>query len=220
MGTAVIRGTRREPAHNIEGDHVKKVFVLFIAGFIMCLAGAAAAEGPHDMDCKDCHTTHYAKGSYAFGVQPKVEMNPARTKTGANVDVIDSLCLGCHNENKGIKPIKMHTTHPTSVRPTSAKVPPKLLWDGKLTCASCHNPHPSNPNYMYLVIPTNKGNNMGTFCAACHPDQSSPETVKKAVSATIRSDSAQAPIVLVTEKVSPKPAPAVKKPVAPPAKMP
>ncbi|MBU1229921.1 MAG: cytochrome C [Proteobacteria bacterium] len=200
---------------------MKKVPVLLlIAGFIVCLAGVAAAEGPHDMQCMDCHTTHYSKGSYAFGVQPKVEMNPARTRTSSDVDAIDALCLGCHNEETGIKPIKMHTSHPTSVRPIFAKVPPKLLWDGKLTCVSCHNPHPSNANHKYLVVPTSKGSSMGTFCAVCHPDQSSSETMKMAASVTIKSDPAQAPIVLVTGKASPKPAPAVKKPSTAPAKMP
>jgi|GEM_PF-1025331 len=192
---------------------MKKVLVLLSFVALCGLAGPAAAEGPHDMQCMDCHTTHYAKGSFAIGVQPKSESNPARTKTGSNVEAIDALCLGCHNEDQGIKPIKIHTTHPTSVKPTYSKVPEKLLWEGKLTCVSCHNPHPSNPNYMYLVVQTNKGKDMGLFCAQCHPDQSSPETVKKAETTPMKNDPAQPPIVRVTEETAHKTTPA-----PPPAK--
>ena len=178
----------------------------------LAFAGLAWAEGPHDMQCMDCHTTHYAKGSYAIGVQPKIELNPARTKSAANVEAIDALCLGCHNEDSGIKPVKIHQTHPTSVKPTYAKVPEKLLWDGKMTCVSCHNPHPSNTNYMYLIVSTSKGKDMGVFCAQCHPEQSHPDTVKKAEAAPLKIDLAQPPIVRVTEETAHKSAPA-----APPA---
>lgn len=215
-----MHGTWLNPACNIEGEPVKRVFALLVAGLVVCLAGTALAEGPHDLNCMDCHTTHYAKGDYAFGVQPKVMMNPARTRTSADIDSLDALCLGCHNDETGIKPIKMHTTHPTSIRPVSAKVPAKLLWDGKLTCVSCHNPHPSNANSKYLVVQT-KGAGMGTFCAVCHPDQSSPEIMKKMSSVVIHSDAAQAPIVQVTGvKAAPKATPVVKKPAPAPAKAP
>jgi len=184
---------------------VNKVSFVFLLGLVCCFAAAARAEGPHDMQCMDCHTTHYAKGNYAIGVQPKVTMNPARTRTGVDIEALDALCLGCHNEAKGIRPIEMHTTHPTSVRPVYAKVPSRLLWDGKMTCVSCHNPHPANGNHMYLVVQTNKGNDMGVFCAVCHPDQASPESVKKAQSVLLKADPAQPPVVPVPVK-TPKPA--------------
>lgn len=203
---------------------MKKVVMTFCFVACCCWAGMAGAEGPHDMQCMDCHTTHYAKGSYAIGVKPKIELNPARTRSSANVEAIDALCLGCHNEEQGIKPVKIHTTHPTSIKPTYAKVPEKLLWEGKLTCVSCHNPHPSNQNHMYLIVQTNKGKDMGVFCAQCHPEQSSPETVKKADNAPLKIDLAQPPIIRVTEESAQKttPPPAADKKqgtvLAPPAK--
>ena len=39
---------------------------------------------------------------------------------------------------------------------------------GEAGCGSCHDPHPSNPNFKYLRIGTNGGRNMGAFCAYCH----------------------------------------------------
>ena len=165
---------------------------------LVLLPALASAEGPHDMDCMGCHTTHYAKGDYAFGVQPLSPDNPARTRVRPSAAKIDALCLGCHNEKEGIKPIKMHTTHPTGVKPLYTQVPAQLMWEDTFSCVSCHNPHPSNANYMYLIVDTAKGKNMGVFCAKCHPAQSDPGVVTKAASAQITSDPNVGPIVKVT----------------------
>lgn len=146
---------------------------LFVVALTAVLAGAgsqvALASGPHDANCVSCHNPHYAKGSYLIGVQPNSSMdNPSgNSKIGG----IDTLCLGCHNEAEGIMPIHLATTHPTGVAPTYVKVPEKMLRDGKMSCVSCHNPHPSNSNYKYLVVDTKKGNDMGVFCAVCHTEQ-------------------------------------------------
>lgn len=130
---------------------------------------AVQAAGPHDANCVSCHNVHYAKGNFIIGPQPNTSMdNPA---ANAKVAGVDALCLGCHNDAEGIMPIHLNTTHPTGVAPTYVKVPEKLLRDGKLTCVSCHNPHPSNANYKYLVADTKKGSNMGVFCAVCHGEQ-------------------------------------------------
>lgn len=130
---------------------------------------SAQAAGPHDANCVSCHNVHYAKGNFIIGPQPNTSMdNPAaNAKTGG----VDALCLGCHNAAEGIMPIHLSTTHPTGVTPTYVKVPEKLLLDGKMSCISCHNPHPSNANYKYLVADTKKGNSMGVFCAVCHSEQ-------------------------------------------------
>ncbi len=195
---------------------MKHIAVIVFAVMLLTGTGGQAFAGEgHDQECMGCHNMHYAKGDYAMGVAPYTKVNnPARTKAGNPAESIDALCLGCHNENEGIKPINFHTTHPTGITPTSnTKVPPKLLWDGKLTCVSCHNPHPSNVNYRYLVMQTNKGADMGVFCAKCHPEQSAPETVKKAESAPIHADIAGPPIVKVQPPVK---APVEeKKPAAP-----
>lgn len=176
---------------------MKRVLVLAIALSVLCLASVASAAGPHDMDCMECHSTHYAKADYAIGVQPlnSVE-NPARTRTQMNVAAIDALCLGCHNENEGILPVNMHSTHPSGIKPVYTRVPNQLLKDGMFSCVSCHNPHPSNTNAKYLIVDTAK-DGMGVFCAKCHPAQSDPETVTASNNQRIKSDGEGAPIVRI-----------------------
>ncbi|NTV12543.1 MAG: hypothetical protein HGA96_01195 [Desulfobulbaceae bacterium] len=150
---------------------MKKDFLVVALAAVIIGAGsqAALASGPHDANCVSCHNIHYATGNYIIGPQPNTSIdNPAsKVKTAG----IDSLCLGCHNDAEGIMPIHLTTTHPTGVAPTYVKVPEKLLRDGKMSCVSCHNPHPSNGNYKYLVADTKKGNSMGVFCAVCHTEQ-------------------------------------------------
>lgn len=183
---------------------MKRLLMLCLAASIIIVAASAFAAGPHDMECMECHSTHYAKGDYAMGVKPLFEANPARTRVSAKVVDIDALCLGCHNEEEGILPVSMHTTHPTGVTPTYTKVPRELLKDGMFTCVSCHDPHPSNANYKYLVMATADGGNMGTFCAKCHPNQSDPESVAAAQSMKLKVDGTGAPIVKVKVPVAAK----------------
>lgn len=132
----------------------------------------AQAAGPHEgLDCLGCHDPHYAKAEKIFKVQNTLYPNP---RIGQNVSGIEALCLGCHNLSKfggaDIRPIYLHMTHPVSVKPNPkiAKVPEKLLVDGKLSCVSCHDPHPSNPNWKYLRVDTNGGSQVGVFCMVCH----------------------------------------------------
>ncbi len=176
---------------------MKRLLMLCLAACILLLTTSAFAAGPHDMECMECHSTHYAKGDYAVGVKPLFSGNPARTRVGANIVDIDALCIGCHNEEEGILPVNMHTTHPTGITPTYTKVPRELLKDGVFSCVSCHNPHPSNANYKYLILPTEEGGNMGTFCAKCHPNQSDPESVAAAQAMKLNVDGTGAPIVKV-----------------------
>ncbi|MBU1248954.1 MAG: cytochrome C [Proteobacteria bacterium] len=172
---------------------MKGLVIAFGVVMVLGFAFVAQAAGPHDMECIECHSTHYAKGSFIVGVEPGQMANPART---ASATPIDALCLGCHN-GTGATGINLHATHPTGVKPTYTNVPGELMWDGVFTCVSCHNPHPSNANYKYLIIDTADGASMGTFCAKCHPDQSDPESVAAANAASVTSDSAGAPIVPV-----------------------
>ncbi len=130
------------------------------------------AYGPHEgLDCLGCHDPHYAKAEKIFKVKNEVYPNP---RTGKVIDGISALCLGCHNLAKfggaNIRPIFLHMTHPVNVKPNPkiAQVPEKLLRDGMLQCVSCHDPHPSNPNWKYLRVSTNKGSQVGKFCAVCH----------------------------------------------------
>lgn len=176
-----------------------RLLVTALAAAVLALLPVLAlAEGPHDMDCMECHSTHYAKGDYAIGVQPVAPDNPARTRVRPSAANIDSLCLGCHNEEQGILPVKLHTTHPTGIKPLYTTVPSQLMWEGTFTCVSCHNPHPSNANYKYLIVDTAAGKNMGVFCAQCHPVQSDPGVKANAASSTITTDPNVGPIVKVT----------------------
>lgn len=176
---------------------MKRLLMLGLLTCTVLVAATANAAGPHDMECMECHSTHYAKGDYAIGVKPLFSDNPARTRSGPKVEDIDALCLGCHNDEEGILPVSMHTTHPSGITPVYTKVPRELLKDGVFSCVSCHNPHPSNANYKYLVMPTAEGANMGTFCAKCHPAQSDPESVAAAATIKITADGTGAPIVKV-----------------------
>ncbi len=156
---------------------LRSVLLAFVAGCFVFAAQNALAAGPHDMNCVECHNPHYAKGDYIIGVQPGAVENPSTTRLNATIDGIDALCLGCHNEDEGIIPIHLGTTHPTGVEPTYVNVPGQLLRNNKFTCISCHNPHPSNTNYKYLIVPTNAGADLGMFCGVCHSEQSDPDVL-------------------------------------------
>jgi predicted CXXCH cytochrome family protein len=133
-------------------------------------APSAFAYGPHDPNCVECHSIHYAQGKAILSVAPNTkEKNPA-TGTGAAGDT--ALCLGCHNEDEGIMPIHLSSTHPVGMKPRKVKVPSELLKpDGTLGCTSCHDPHPANPNYKYLQGNIAKGSEIGKFCAVCHREK-------------------------------------------------
>ncbi len=140
---------------------------------ILLISFLSYAFGPHEaLDCLGCHSPHYAKAYKLFKVKNEVYPNP---RTGKPIDGISALCLGCHNLEKfggvNIRPIFLHMTHPVNIKPNPkiAQVPPKLLRDGKLQCVSCHDPHPSNPNWKYLRVSTKGGTQVGKFCAVCHP---------------------------------------------------
>ncbi len=151
---------------------------------VLGLAGTALAYGPHDPNCVECHSIHTAKGKAILAVAPNTqEKNPA---TGAGAAGDQALCLGCHNEDQGIMPIHLSSTHPVGMKPNKVKVPAELLRDdGTLGCASCHNPHPSNPNYKYLQGTVAKGSELGKFCAMCHPAQADSGAFAKAGGMTV-----------------------------------
>ncbi len=150
---------------------MKKLVYLFSALFLLC--ANSFGFGPHEgLDCLGCHDPHYAKAQKIFKVKNDKYINP---RTGEKVKDINALCLGCHNLTEfggaGIRPIYLHMTHPVGIKPNPkiAKVPEKLLRNGVLQCVSCHDPHPSNPNWKYLRVNTNKGSQVGVFCMTCHP---------------------------------------------------
>ncbi|MDF1524719.1 MAG: cytochrome c3 family protein [bacterium] len=146
---------------------MRRAFFFIAALAILASPTVIYAAGPHDNDCTECHSLHDTQGNFSFGVAPN--QSEKYTATGQTVSGTDALCLGCHNEDEGIMPIHLTKSHPVGVKPKKAFVPQEVLGNnGELTCGSCHDPHPSNPNYKYLRVGTNDGRKMGAFCAYCH----------------------------------------------------
>ena len=140
-----------------------------ITALLLCLPASVMAFGSHDNECVECHGIHTAEGAGLIGVEPFTPQNPS---TGTAIDEMSSLCLGCHSDQGGILEIDLMRSHPIGIIPKRAQVPQEnLSIDGTLTCASCHDPHPSNPNYMYLRTDVAGGSDMGVFCEMCHPEK-------------------------------------------------
>ena len=131
------------------------------------------AKGPHDdITCLACHSAHFAVDDKIFAVKNKKMINPRNGKSLEGL--VARNCLGCHELQQfggaGIRPVHLHTTHPIGIKPNPkiADVPDNLLKNGKLDCISCHEPHPSNQNFMYLRVKTNQGSSIQNFCVTCH----------------------------------------------------
>ena len=151
----------------------KRTLISAILGAVLFGASSLFAYGPHTaLDCLGCHDPHYAKAQKIFKVKNELIVNP---RTGQKIDDVSALCLGCHNTPQfggaGIRPIHLHMTHPVNVVPNTriANVPHKLLRKDMIQCVSCHDPHPSNPNWRYLRVDTEGGTKVGRFCEMCHP---------------------------------------------------
>ncbi|MFQ5646988.1 MAG: cytochrome c3 family protein [bacterium] len=90
--------------------------------------------------------------------------------------------LGFEPADVGFRVIDLHQTHPVGIIPKTVKLPKEARGfkgeENELTCMGCHNHHPSNPNYMYLRWPTDKGKRIVKLCAHCHPDKVKPSTVR------------------------------------------
>ncbi|ACO04851.1 MAG TPA: cytochrome C [Persephonella sp.] len=152
---------------------MRKISALLMFVFFLLASSKVFSAGPHEgLDCLGCHDPHYAKAQKIFKVKNDKYINP---RTGKKTQGINALCLGCHNLTEfggaGVRPIFLHMTHPVGIKPNPkiAKVPEQLLRDGVLQCVSCHDPHPSNPNWKYLRVDTKNGSQVGVFCMTCHP---------------------------------------------------
>jgi len=165
---------------------IRKIIITASAAALIIFSYSLAfASGNHEgLACTGCHDIHAAKGPIIFAVEAnKVAKSP---KSNTAFSGVTALCLGCHaapeNGGMGIKPISQHTTHPFGEKPDPkiARVPRSLLRDGKMDCVSCHDPHPSNPNYRYLRTDTKGGAEMQFFCAICHPAKADSKTSKTA----------------------------------------
>ena len=142
----------------------------------------AAESGP----CSACHVPHKGTGPKMWARPRKLDQDP-----------MASLCLSCHNK-QGLA--RKHTvgqySHPVGVPVSNLKHPVKLptfndngfKWQdvesGKVTCASCHNPHQWAPNNRQnRAQPGDKGDASNRFlrlannapelalCKSCHKDK-------------------------------------------------
>ncbi|ORJ59599.1 cytochrome c3 family protein [Geothermobacter hydrogeniphilus] len=109
--------------------------------------GFGRDNGPHDFTgkCEQCHLVAPQKG------QP-----------GIFVQDIDSLCESCHQ-------IVESNSHPSKVAP-SMKLPKGFTvdWQGRITCTTCHNPHPDNVADNPFMLRSSKRGKQ--FCVSCHKD--------------------------------------------------
>ena len=142
-------------------------------------SSALAAGGHQSLGCVGCHSMHEARGDHLAAVPPNLKMPEART--GKPHGPITAGCLGCHADiadgGKGILPVSEHMRHPFSLQnpnPRVAKVPAELLRDGRFECVSCHDPHPSNPNYRYLRIAARSPPTISQLCSLCHSRKADP----------------------------------------------
>jgi predicted CXXCH cytochrome family protein len=147
------------------------------------LASPALAAGGHQqLGCVGCHAMHASRGSLLAALPPNEKLPEART--GKPHGLLTALCLSCHADvvdgGKGIRPISGHLIHPFSIEkpnPRVARVPDALLRGGRFECVSCHDPHPSNPNYRYLRIPASSGKAVSGLCVICHTRKADPSQV-------------------------------------------
>ena len=155
---------------------IKFASVLILATLsVLLLTDVVWAQ--HDENCLDCHSLHYAKTARMLMTNdPDVSIN---SHTRKPLDGLNSMCMGCHSGDGGPE-ITIMQTHPVGLTPIKVKVPANRLRDGKITCVGCHDPHPSNTNYKYLLVDTKDGTNMSKLCGICHGDKTEKAAVPTA----------------------------------------
>ncbi len=150
---------------------MKKGLIIIVAlSLTVLLAGGlvlASNRSPsgHPAGCSSCHVPHDAQGEMLWPYAPSME-----TTSGTQLSAGSALCYSCHDGT--ITPLgatffeKDGSTHPIDVVPSSRVVIPEgfpLDPQGRITCASCHNPH-RTAYYNYLRLPADNGE----LCVACH----------------------------------------------------
>jgi len=183
---------------------MKKLLYFLLLASLAAPAAALAAGGHDDLSCSGCHGIHTAQADeLIFAVAPNTkDINP-RTKQGYTG--VTALCLGCHQAaeqgGEDIIPIAGHLSHPYNIKNINAKiasVPASSLRNGTFECVGCHDPHPSNPNYRYLLVDTQQGAKLDQFCSVCHSAKVDPKAlVKQSLFSSM--DQRKGPLVQVTQ---------------------
>lgn len=139
----------------IKGPLGASVAGLFLAFFFASAPSGLSAQQqrrlePHDfrghgLDCRSCHMAVSIK------------------KDGALRKPVSEICAGCHR--------LPHQSHPVDIVPT-LQVPPDLPLDsqGRLTCATCHDPHRPylNPLTGSRTMYLRRDGPNRELCLACH----------------------------------------------------
>jgi len=105
-------------------------------------------------ECGICHKVHNS-GYYLID-----------KKYGKN---LQNFCSDCHKKDELANKTAIKTSHPMDVKPKNNVN--LFLQDGKIICATCHEPHKSTKNMVADI----SGNNI---CFVCHEDQSSVKETK------------------------------------------
>ncbi len=132
-------------------------------------ASAKVQEGPkgHPAGCSSCHVAHDAQGQRLWPYAPNV-----KTEKGTQLSIGSALCYSCHDGTITAMGAsffdKDGSTHPIDVKPSPrCQIPKEFPLDdqGKITCASCHDPHNKKGAIKdYLRMPADDG----SLCVACH----------------------------------------------------
>ena len=143
--------------------------------------------GPHDLQinnntdfCSVCHEPHSAKNSVLLSLLPDAPIQTRNPDEG--VDSVSLFCLACHSDggpvsdiitSKSLLGLSLIDDHPVGLRydilsyrarnyVPAFHLPREVsLRDGKITCATCHDPHAKQDGPM-LRMPTN------VLCTSCH----------------------------------------------------
>ena len=157
---------------------MKKIVTFLFVLLVLVPVCVFAGEG-HE-ECALCHGAHTAVGPGLLTT--KVDTTTVNPATEKPLGRVDAMCMACHADEPnglGYRPVAMENTHPSGITPVKVKLPADAKGfkgeEDKLTCMGCHDPHPSNPNYMYLRGPTVSAGNTQAFCVWCHPEQAPKE---------------------------------------------
>jgi len=109
--------------------------------------------GPLSRICLSCHDGNTARDT--FGDETGDANMPARSRIAAHGDLRDNHPIGVRY------PIGERTYQPFSRVQQSGRI---RLFDGKVECSSCHDPHNSYDQPHLLVMP----NDESQLCTSCH----------------------------------------------------
>jgi predicted CXXCH cytochrome family protein len=144
---------------------ISAIFITLLVGGQSLFAAQPKSIGHPLNGCSSCHVPHGAGGDRLWPFAPELQ-----TKEGVGLSEITALCYSCHDgtiTNKGKHFFqKSGGTHPIGVKPSErVNMPESFPLDskGRMTCATCHNPHSSDTE-SYLRV-SNKG---GQLCLTCH----------------------------------------------------